>query len=56
VVVDGPLEEIEPLRKGFLESLLEVFGEDGVGTVVVDAEADVEGGRKRDPGPVSSDG
>jgi hypothetical protein len=39
-----------------LESLLEVFGEDGVGIVVIDAAVDVEGGRKRDPGPVSSDG
>jgi hypothetical protein len=29
-----------------LKSLLEVFGEDGVGTVVVDAAEGVEGGRK----------
>ena len=46
MVVDGPLEEMEPLRYGFLESLLEVFGEDGVGAVAVDAAVDVEGGRK----------
>lgn len=45
-VVDGALEVIEPLRYGFLESLLGVFGEDGVGLVVEEAAVEVDGGRK----------
>jgi hypothetical protein len=44
-MVDGPLEVMELLRKGFLDSLLGPFGEDGVvGFVLVDSV--VEGGQK----------
>jgi hypothetical protein len=43
-MVDGALEVMELLRKGFLESLLGPFGEDGVGFVLVDSV--MEGGQK----------